>query len=284
MARASSPTLRRRELAARLRELRLRSDLTVEQVANHLMVSSAKISRLETASRGASTRDVRDLAKLYGLDETERDRLMALARESREPTLWQSYDFPATARLFVDLEASASAINDYQSAIVPVLLQTDEYARTLIRGIVPDAPDEVVAQRLQARMVRRRLLDADRPPRLHAVLDEAVLHRQVGGPEAMRVQLEYVRSRAELPHVTVQIIPFAVGAHPGMSSTFVLLELQDHHISDVVYVEGLVGELFIERPADVERYRRVFQDLKRSALEPDETDNVLKDVIHRLYT
>ena len=267
MARSPSPTVRRRELGTRLRELRTRAGMTVDEVAEKLLVSAAKVSRLETGVRGVSLRDVRDLCDIYDVDAAERDHLATLVRESKQPSWWQRYDLDYTT--YVGLEAAATTILDYESSIIPGLLQTEDYARAVVEGVLYDAPADVVEQRVAARMQRQELLHADPPPELWAVIDEAALHRLVGGPAVMRAQLEWLVERAALSNVTVQVIPFEVGAHPGMDSTFILLHLED--VSDIVYVEGLVGNLYQESQADLARYRRHADQLRAVAMSPKDS-------------
>jgi transcriptional regulator with XRE-family HTH domain len=271
MARTASPTLRRRELATRLRDLRLQAGLTADEVAARMLVSPAKISRIETGARGVSLRDVRDLCGIYGADPGERDHLTALVRESKQPSWWQRYDIPDAT--FVGLEAAAATILDYESSLVPGLLQTRDYARAVVEGVMYGAAPEVVQQRVEVRMTRQRLLTQDAAPQLWTVIDESVLHRAVGGPGVMSAQLEVLVDSAALPNVTVQVIPFEAGAHPGMDSTFILLHLAED-VPDVVYIEGLVGNLYQESPADLARYRRAFDQLRAIALSPK--DSVLK--------
>ena len=267
MAQGPSPTLRRRELASRLRGLRVVAGLTAEQVAERLLVSPAKISRIETGARGVNLRDVRDLCEIYEVDPTVREHLATLVREARQPSWWQQYDLPYAT--YVGLEAAATAILGYQSSLVPGLLQTQDYATAVVEGIAYDEPPEVIEQRVEARMRRQLLLTQDHPPQLWTVMDEAALHRAVGGPGVMRAQLEVLVDRAAMPNVTVQIIPLESGAHPGMDSNFNLVQLED--VSDIVYVEGLIGHLYQESPADLERYRRVFDQLRAIALSPKDS-------------
>ncbi len=264
MPRALSPIVRRRELAGRLRSMRQAAGLSIEDVATRLMVSAAKVSRMETGARGVSARDVRDLCGIYGVGDEERERLLTLLRESKQPSWWQQYDLDYTT--YIGLETAATSIVDYESSFVPGLLQTEDYARAVVEAILYDAPSDLIRQRVEARMRRQELLTGDSPPKLWAIIDEAALHRSVGGPDVMRAQLEALADRAALPNVTLQVIPLEVGAHPGMDSTFVLLSLED--VSDVCYVEGLVGNLYLESPADLARYRRAVDQLRAVALSP----------------
>lgn len=264
MARAPSPAIRRRELGARLRAHRQAADLTVEEVAVRLMVSAPKISRLETAQRGVNLRDVRDLARLYGLGANETEDLMRLARESQRRSSWQQYTNQISD--YAELEEAAVSICDYESAIVPALLQSPSYARALTLGTAPTDPPERRDQSYEARMARQKMVfGGNRPPRVMTVIDEAALRRVVGGPAVMHEQMGLLVERARLPNVTVQVIPFEAGAHPGMDSTFIILGFEES-VSDVVYVEGLIGSIYLKSRVDTDRYRSVFALLQDRSL------------------
>jgi transcriptional regulator with XRE-family HTH domain len=270
-----SPTVRRRELGTRLRELRKGKDLTVDQVAAHLECSASKISRIETGQRGAMPRDVRDLCDLYGVTEqAERDRLVSLAREGKQQGWWQSYDLPIPT--YVGLEAEAVSIRHYDSAIIPGLVQTAEYAYALHDVVIPALEDAVIEKQVKARLMRQQRLTGEPKLEYHVILDEAALHRSIGGSRVMAAQLDRLANAARLPNVTVQVIPYSAGAHPALDSTFNILEFSGS-LETVVYVEGLVGWIYIERPQDVKRYQTVFERLCAMALSPQEsTDLVAK--------
>ena len=271
VARGGSPTIRRRELGALLRALRTEHGLTAEEVTARLLFSPTKLSRIETGQSGASARDIRDLCQLYNVtDPRELENLMTLAREGKQRGWWQ--DYAILYGTYVGLEAEASSIDIYQSGVVPGLLQTEEYVRAMLKTQVPPFSPEEIQQRVQTRLTRQDLLTPGEDTRLqyHAVLDEAALHRRVGGPQEMAAQLRRLAQSAEQPNVRVQVLPFEAGAHPAMESNFCILTLDQPLVSDVVYVEGLVGNVYLERPPDVERYRQVFSRLRTIALnEPD---------------
>jgi transcriptional regulator with XRE-family HTH domain len=264
-----SPTVRRRELGALLRALRNQKGLTVDQVADRLLCSPSKVSRMETGHSVATPRDIRDLCVLYEVtDQAERDRLMTLARESKQQAWWQSYDLGYAT--YVGLEAEAVAISDFQSSVVPGLLQTADYARAGHEGTMPRLRPDQIEMLIEAKLTRQRILAQDNPTRFIAVLDEAVLHRVVGGLRVMESQLERLIEAARLPNVTLQVIPFSVGAHPGLESNFNILQLPPP-TPGIVYVEGLVGSIYLERSDDLERYREVFESLQTIALSPKDT-------------
>lgn len=270
MTDAPSPTIRRRELGALLRRLRLEHRLTAEEVTERLMFSPTKLSRIETGQSGASPRDIRDLSDLYGVnDPAEREQLMTLAREGKQRGWWQGYELPYAT--YVGLEAEATSIEVYQTGTVPGLLQTAEYARAMLLVEVPPFSEQELEQRLQARLTRQAHLLRSQGPRYHAILDESILHRQVGGPLVMRSQLQQIIQSTQLHNVTIQVIPFDIGAHPAMDSVFNILGFEKPLISDIVYVEGLVGNIYLERPTDLERYRKIFSYLQSLALKASDS-------------
>ncbi len=269
-----SPTVRRRELGALLRKLRLENGFTVEQAAERLMFSMSKLSRMETGHGAATLRDVRDLCDLYGVaDEAERERMTQLAREGKQTGWWQGYDLDYFAT-YVGLEAAAVGIKSYQSTIVPGLMQTRDYARAMYEAGVPKFTPERIEEHIEVRLTRQQLLMQNPPVRLDVILDEAVLHRMVGGPRVMRTQLDRLIEVSNQPNISMQVIPYALGAHPAMDSTFNILEFAGP-ASSVVYVEGLVGWIYIERPQDIDRYRQVFEHLRTVALTPQESIELL---------
>jgi transcriptional regulator with XRE-family HTH domain len=276
-ARRREFTVRRRELGALLRELRNQRGLTVEQVAAELLCSPSKVSRMETGQRGATARDIRDLCGLYGVsDPVEQARMTRLAAEGKQQGWWQSYELDYFAT-YVGLEQDATAIRQYQSTTMPGLLQTPDYVRAmadvLVPAVSPERADELVEvkQRRQARLAGEPSLP------LSVVLDEAVLHRVVGGAVTMAAQLEHLIDVTKIHNVTVQVIPYSAGAHPAMDSTFTILGFA-RPVASVVYVEGLVGWLYIELAQDIARYEQVFDRLRDIALNPKESIELIANV------
>jgi transcriptional regulator with XRE-family HTH domain len=264
-----SPTVRRRELGALLRTLRTEKGLTVEQVAERLLCSPSKVSRMETGHRGATLRDVRDLCDLYGVtDQAERDRLMTLAKEGKQYGWWQSYELPIST--YIGLEAEAVSIKDYDSAIIPGLMQTADYARAMHDVVIPNLAPGTIEKHVEARLTRQRRLSQKPKLNYYVILDEAALHRSVGGPSVMAVQLNHLIELTNLSNVTLQVIPYSAGAHPALDSTFNILEFTSA-VPAVVYVEGLVGWIYIDRPQDIQRYQQVFERLSDIALSPQES-------------
>ena len=265
---ATSPTVRQRELGKRLRELRNQHGLTVEEVADKLLCSATKISRLETGARRPSFRDVRDLCELYGLDEPTSTEFMTLAREARQQVWWTQYE-DLKMDPYLGLEAAAVAITSYTMYYIPALLQTEEYTKEIIRTMAPKMDPHILLERVEARMRRQQRLDDDDPPRYRVLLDEAVLHRAVGGPAIMAAQLDKVLQTERRGKVTVQVVSFDFGAHAAQDSNFILFEFAENtNQSPVVSVEGLTGMQYLEKPADIIRYREAIEYLRDSALSP----------------
>lgn len=268
-AQGASPTLRQRELGLRLRELRQARNLTIEEVAEQLECSATKISRLETAGRRAIPRDVRDLCGIYGVtDQAEVDALMDLARQGRELGWWAPYsDLGELVGPFIGLEQEAVAITSFSMYYVPGLLQTADYARSLIRGIEQKMDPEILDERVEARMRRQQLLERESRPRYRALLDEAVLRRLVGGPAVMMAQLDKILTDQADGKAVVQVIPFSIGAHAASDSNFDFLEFKETSLQGpVIHVEGLTSNSYQERPGEVKRYRESIDQLRDAAL------------------
>lgn len=259
---APSPTVRRRELGVLLRGLRAERGWTVEQVAQRLLCSASKVSRMETGQRGASLRDIRDLCDLYEVDEDQRARLTQLAHEGKQRAWWQPLGLPYST--YVGLEAEADSISDYGIGVIPGLLQTADYAAAVVRSAVPRWVPEVVEQRVQARLARQRVLESESPPRFDAVIDEAVLHRVVDSPAVMRGQLSHLLEVARLPNVSLRLIPYDAGVMPAVNK-FIILGFASPTVRDVVFVEGLTGDLYLDNIEDVEAYNVAFRALSALA-------------------
>ena len=273
-----SPTVRRRELGALLRALRLKKSLTVEQAADQLMISMSKLSRMETGQSAAAARDVRDLCILYGVtDDAERDRMMKLAAEGRQRAWWQSYDLGYET--YVGLEADALSISAFQSSVIHGLLQTADYARAGHEGAMPRLDPGQIELQIEAKLTRQRILTKDNPPLLAVILDEAALHRMVGGSQVMEAQLAKILDMSSLPNVRVQVLPYAVGAHPAVESNFTIVGLPDP-TPGVVFVEGLIGSTYLERDDDLTRYQTIFRKLESIALSPKGSLDLISKFLH----
>jgi transcriptional regulator with XRE-family HTH domain len=277
------PTLRRWELGARLRSLRLDHQLSVEDAAERLLCSPSKISRLETGARGASQRDVRDLCDLYEVTTDVRQELMTLARPTHVDAYWKGVDEARPDQsTYVELETAASSIQCYETIRVPGLLQTAEYTREMISAIEPGLSARTVEQLVKTRQLRQRVLDQDQPPRLWCIVDEAAFHRQVGGPKEMVSQIRHVIEISRRPNVTVQIVGFSGGAHGGCDGVFTILEFPKESLGPVVYVEGRSGGLFFNAEPKITTYRDTFDLLRANAASPPETRNRLEEIAHMM--
>ena len=280
---ATSPTIRQRELGKRLRQLRNEHGLTVEEVAEKLLCSTTKISRLETGARRPSPRDVRDLCELYQVDEPTKVELMSLTQGAREQVWWTQYE-DLQLDPYLGLEEAARAITSYTTYYLPALLQTAEYTQAVIKTIAPKMDPDIFRQRVEVRMRRQEVLDGDNPPRYRVLLDEAVLHRRIGGAGVMSAQLDKVLKIAQLGKATIQIIPFSIGVLAAQDSNFVLLEFdEDSTISPIVFVEGLTGNQYFERTLHIVRYREAIDYLRDSALSPRDSVQYVTDMRDKTY-
>jgi transcriptional regulator with XRE-family HTH domain len=270
-----NPTARRRELGYRLRSMRAARGMTVEEVAGHLRISPSQISRFETGHRRPKERDIHDLAALYELSDDDRQQLLNLAAESRQEAWWQPFNLPHLT--YVSLEAEAVEIRDFNLAIVPGLLQTKDYALAWMRvGYARRTPAVALETMVEVRMERRaRVLGTARSAgtaeRLTAIVDEAALRREVGGPKVMREQLRTLREAADLPNVTLQVLPFGAGALPVGTNKFIILSFGRPSMPDLVYLESLTGELIIENEPEVQLYHDAFTALSSIALSPEDS-------------
>jgi transcriptional regulator with XRE-family HTH domain len=283
MASAQSPTVRRRRLALELRRLREAAKLTCEDVAERLECSASKISRIETGRVSVSPRDVRDMLEIYGVPEDQRDSLVQLARESRQKGWWHAYGDSVLPHFgtYLGLESAASEIRIYEVNLIPGLLQTEEYARAVISAGMVDKPradiERSVALRMERQQVARTIM-----PKVWAVLDEAALRRQVGGPEVMRIQLEHLRELGSLRNVSLQVIPFGGGAHPAMGRPFVILSFGEDLDPDVVYLEDLTSALWVENVDEIDRYNVFFNHLRATALSFENSAALMTSVLKEM--
>ncbi|MFD4575679.1 helix-turn-helix domain-containing protein [Streptomyces sp. NPDC058417] len=279
MASNVNPTVRRRRLGQELRKLREDKGMTAEQVADRLLVSQSKISRLENGRRSISQRDVRDLCGVYEVeDQRIVELLMQMAKDSRQQGWWHAFgDVPYS--VYIGLETDAASLRVYDPQVVPGLLQTRQYAETLIAGALPETTQAEIEKRVQVRMRRQERISAEENPlRLWTVMDEAALRRVVGNTSLMRDQLEHLVEQSQLPHVTVQVIPFDMGAHPGLNGQYAILEFPDASDSSVVYIEGVTADLYLEKPQDVGRYSVMYEHLRAQALNVEQSRQFIADI------
>jgi transcriptional regulator with XRE-family HTH domain len=279
--RAAGPTVQRLVLGSQLRRLRESRGISAEQAAESIRGSHSKISRMEHGRVGFKERDVGDLLTLYGVTDTEeRAALLNLAREANTPGWWHAYSdiLPSWFEPYVGLEAAASVIRNYEIQFVPGLLQTEGYARALIEH-GSAASEEEIARRGELRASRQEILRRPDAPQLWAVVDEGALRRPVGSTEVVREQLRYLIEVADHPAVTLQILPFRVGAHSAMGGPFTILRFAEPDLQDVVYIEQLTSALYLDKPAEVDSYLEVMEQLCLQAEPAANTAKVVEQIL-----
>ncbi|RDD85016.1 helix-turn-helix transcriptional regulator [Streptomyces parvulus] len=265
---AVGPTTRRRQLGAELRRLRELTGLTLEDAGSRVGISKATLSRYETKEGTVKWPAVDALCREYAATDEERTALVELAKGARIQGWWRSLSdpIPDSMNLMLTLEDEVVREDHYACMYIPGLLQTRAYAEAVHRASEVRCGEREVQHMVDIRMKRQELLERDEPPHIWCVIDEAAIRRQVGGREVMRKQLTHLMSYAERPHVTVQVLPFTLGAHAAAVGSFVTLRGQTREL-DVVYVDLLGGGLFMEKPEELERYRLAFDYLSAQALD-----------------
>jgi transcriptional regulator with XRE-family HTH domain len=284
-------TVPRRQLGRHLRDLRNQSRLTVRAAAARLEWSEAKIWRIETGQTSLRSFDVETMCKVYGASADLTEGLMGLAKETKARGWWHSYGdaIPEGFDVYVGLEEAASSFSWYESELVPGLLQTEDYARAVIRADNPGLGDTEIEQRVHVRMARQALLSrVTDPPALQVVLNEAILHRPIGGDKVMVRQLERLREVGALPTVSLRVMPFGAGLHHGvMSGPFVILRFplngtgQDTE-PPTVYVESFTGALYLDKPREVDRYDTAFTNIWVSSLDERASQKLITQVAREL--
>jgi hypothetical protein len=276
------PTAARMLVGAQLRRLRRAKGISRVDAGRSIRSSHSKISRLELGRTGFKLRDVADLLTLYGVeDEAERRLVLTMAEQANAPGWWQTYGdvVPGWLAACLGLEQAASVIRTYEVQYVPCLLQTEAYARALLRLSHLDDPPATLDRRVALRLHRQQqVLHRPDPPHLWGVLDEAALRRPVGGRTTMRAQLDHLIEAARLPHVNLQVLPFSSGGHPALGGAITILRFPEGELSDVVYLEQLVGAVFLDKPAEVEHYRHVLGRLAVEADPPADTAATLRRI------
>ncbi|MEV0618609.1 helix-turn-helix transcriptional regulator [Nonomuraea sp. NPDC050404] len=276
-----TPTVRLRRLAAELRHLRASTGLTREEVGGQTNINAATLYRIEYAKAKPQVRTLVALLDAYNASDDQRAELLALLRESGERGWLQRTDLPEPYSNYIYFESEASALLDFEALFVPGLLQTEEYARAVIRGTVPDLSKDEVENRVRARLERQALLKRDEPLRLWAVVDEAVIHRRVGGRQVTHDQLAHLLACVEEPNITLQVIPYDAGAHPGMPGSFCILQYEPGN-PDLIYAEGIATDMFLEEESDIVRYTMAFEHLRAIAASPETTGHLLAAAVDEL--
>lgn len=280
----SGPTARRMVLGSQLRRLREAKGISREDAGYAIRGSGSKISRVELGRVSFKERDVADLLTLYGVtDQSDRDIFLALVRESNQPGWWQRYNdlMPHWFQDFVGLEESASRIQTYEVQFIPGLLQTEDYARAVMLRGRPDAPPEEIDRRVNLRMQRQRLLASPQAPRLWAVIEEACIHRQMGGRKVLRDQLEHLLDLTKMSNISLQILPFELGGSAA-ETPFTLLRFAEPELPDIVYLEHLCGALYLDKTDEVEVYNKAAHRLVVEAETPEQTRRTISKVLKSL--
>lgn len=282
----AGPTVLRIMLGAHLRRLRERAGITRSDAGWRIRSSESKISRLELGRVGFKERDVGDLLTLYKVtDPAERERMLQLAREANTPGWWHRYSAvtPDWFDSYLGLEAAAELIRTYEIQFVPGLLQIPEYTRAVARlALGADRSDAEIEKVIALRRTRQRILERDPPVRLWAVIEEAVLHRPIGGPPVLREQLEALREAARKPNVTLQIIPLDSPGHAATGGAFTLLRFPEQDLPDVVYLEHLTSALYLEKQDDLDAYAKTLDILAVSGPPPQHAEQQLTNLIANL--
>jgi transcriptional regulator with XRE-family HTH domain len=274
----------RRQLGAELRRLRERAQRTVAEVAAELGWSESKLSRIETANTSIRSADLQRLLGLYKVPEQDRSRLSAFANMARQRAWWEGYGDALLDpyKTLLGFESEAKAIYAYDAVLLHGLLQTNEYASAIIRAVSVGERADVIEQRVAVRMARQAVLTRDPPVELYVVIDEAVLRRPVGGASVMRRQLRRLVEVSEQPAITLQVLPFAVGAHRGVDGAFSILEFPTGTDDPLVYADGMTGGVFRSKSDDVRRYWAGLDSIRTNALDTRKSIKFISDIIAEL--
>ena len=280
-----SPTVAQRRLARALRRLRADADLTIDQVAEKVDLSASTLSRLETAQATVRRGDIKELLDIYQVaDESQRQLLLRLAVQSREQPWWHEYrDLRQAAG--ADLADQADVIRQYSALLVPGFLQTELYAREILRALRGDEASKYTERQLELRMRRQAVLTKHEPPQYVVVLDEPVVLRVVGDRHIMREQLQRLIQASAMPNVTLHLLPLSVGAHAAMDGEFTIFSYEGNRMyddPDVVYVDNIVGGEYIEDRSITKRYNQAFRRLLDMAWDPVKSKQALVDIEQEL--
>jgi transcriptional regulator with XRE-family HTH domain len=278
----SGPTVLRMILGRQLQALREKAGMSYEQAAETIYSSWYTIRRMERGEGGLKPLTVKSLLMAYGItDVREIDAFLALARDASKPGWWHSYDdvLPSWFKIAVGLEEAASLIRAYEPQVIPGLLQTEDYVRAITTASFPDAAGEETERRVALRLARQELLRRPAPPEYWVVMDETVLRRPVGSREVMRGQLSRLIEAAEMPALTIQVIPYSAGWHPALYGMFWVFRFPDQEMPDIVYSEGLTGAYYMNKPAETTAYIEALDRMCAQAASPDQTVTLLRDIM-----
>jgi len=283
-SRRQPPTVRLRRLAAELRALRQVAGLTREDTAEQTNINSATLYRIETARARPQKRTLLALLDKYGVtDQARRAALLELSKQATQLGWLQAYEseLPEEYTTYISFESEARSVRNYESLFVPGLLQTEGYTRAMVTTSVPGASEAMIERQVETRTHRQQAITKDDPLKLWVIVDEAVLHREVGGPRVMAEQLRHLADMARQPHITFQVLPYKVGAHAGMHGAFVIMDFPDAADPELVYIENMAGALYLEKEADVRRFAEMFDQLRAAALNTADSRRLAVSLIKR---
>jgi len=283
-ARRQPPTVRLRRLAHELRGLRDDAGFTREDAATQTYLNSATLYRIETAKARPQRRTLLALLDLYGVTDPERrTALVELSKQATQLGWLQAYEseLPEEYTTYISFESEARSVRNYESLFVPGLLQTEDYARAVVEASAPHASEAEIQKLVETRIKRQECIKKKDPLRLWAIFDEAVLHRLVGGEKVMNEQLQHLVDMAGKPHITLQVLPYGVGAHPGMHGAFAVMDFPDAADPELVYIENMAGALYLEKEVDVRRYTDMFDQLRAAALNPADSRRLVTTLASR---
>jgi transcriptional regulator with XRE-family HTH domain len=270
-------------LGSQLRRLREAAGITPDQAGYEIRASRSKISRMENGRVSFKNRDLVDLLALYGVSsEAAKQATLDLARRANAPGWWAKYGdvLPDWLEMYLGLEASASIIRSFELQFLHGLFQTSDYARAVTVLGHKSAPPDEIERRVAVRMRRQKVLEGAEPPRVWAIMDEAVLRRPVGGRAVMRAQLHRLAEAGTMPNVTLQVVPFGLGGHAAAGGSFTVLRFDEPDLPDVVYIEQLTSALYLENRIDVDHYMEVMNRLSTDALTPVRTAEFIAEIIN----
>lgn len=282
MPKEPGPSVRRRQLGAMLRELREQSGKTIKDAAAWLGMTESNMSKIEKAKQQVKAPAVRALCQLYDVDASKLNYLLQLASEANQRGWWTAYrdTVPDWFRQFVSLESDALNLWNYEAEHIPGLLQKPAYVRAIAKAQHPASSEEELDRSVNLRRERQERLNGGQPPRLHFYINEAVMRRPVGDPDEWREQLQHLVDSSDLDHITVRIVPFSAGPHPGMLGSFVMMQFPDEETPAFVYVEHDRGGTYQEDPGDIERYTFIVDSLEQLSLSPEKSREMLVKAVN----
>lgn len=276
-----APTVLRVVLGKRLQDLREKAGLSYERAGRALDVTHATIRRMEKAEVGLKLPYVEKLLRTYGVtDPEEVEGFLSLAREANRPGWWHRFRdvLPEWFNTFVSLEGEANLIRAYEPHYVPGLLQTEDYARAVLRAGMPHAPESEIERNVALRMERQSLLTRENSPMLWVVMDETVLRRPIGGPDVMRDQITRLIDAATLSNIRLQIMPFDAGPHPAMYGPFHIFRFPIQELPDIAYTESLVSGSYYDQRDDVSAFLEALDRMCAQAAPAQTTQAILSGI------